>query len=74
MRPIKRGNKKAPPSPGTITVDGDVSSGYVYCQVDLYLELERYIRGDYAIDYTLLASHIGATTHALRKYLRGRFG
>jgi hypothetical protein len=59
--------------PGTITVDGDINSGYVYCQVDLYLDIDQYVSRDYAIDYPKLASHIGATTHALRKYLRGRF-
>jgi hypothetical protein len=59
--------------PGTITVDGDINSGYVYCQVDLYLDIDQYVGRDYGIDYAKLASHIGATTHALRKYLRGRF-
>jgi hypothetical protein len=59
--------------PGTITVDGDLNSGYVYCQVDLFLDIEQYVARDYKIDHALLSSHIGATTHALRKYLRGRF-
>lgn len=59
--------------PGTITVDGDMNSGYVYCQVDLTLDIERYVSKTYAVDYPQLSSHIGATTHALRKYLRGRF-
>lgn len=59
--------------PGTITVDGDINSGYVYCQVDLYLDIDQYVSRDYTIDYNKLSSHIGATTHALRKYLRGRF-
>lgn len=61
------------PEPGTITVDGDLNSGYVYCQVDLYLDIEQYVARDYTIDYPRLSGHIGATTHALRKYLRGRF-
>jgi hypothetical protein len=59
--------------PGTITVDGDVNSGYVYCQVDLYFDIDQYVSREYEIDYRKLSSHIGATTHALRKYLRGRF-
>ncbi len=61
------------PEPGTITVDGDVNSGYVYCQVDLTLDIDDYVSTDYAVDYPRLSSHVGATTHALRKYLRGRF-
>ncbi len=59
--------------PGTITVDGDLGSGYVYCQVDLYLDIEDYVGRDYAIDSAKLTAHVGAATHALRKYLRGRF-
>lgn len=61
------------PEPGTITVDGDLNSGYVYCQVDLFLDIEEYVGRDYTIRYDQLAAHVGATTHALRKYLRGRF-
>jgi len=61
------------PDPGTITVDGDLNSGYVYCQVDMYWDIDDYIAKDYRVDSAKLQAHIGATTHALRKYLRGRF-
>lgn len=61
------------PDPGTITVDGDMASGYVYCQVDMYWNIDDYVAPDYRVDHARLAAHIGATTHALRKYLRGRF-
>lgn len=61
------------PEPGTITVDGDLTSGYVYAQVDLYLNINDYISDDYKTDYGKLNEHVGATQHALRKYLRGRF-
>jgi hypothetical protein len=63
----------ASPEPGTITVDGDMSSGYVYVQVDLFLSIENYVAPDYAIDYRALQDHLAATHNALRKYLRGRF-
>jgi hypothetical protein len=59
--------------PGTITVDGDVNSGYVYCNVDLFFDIENYVARDYTIDNARLSNHVAATTHALRKYLRGRF-
>jgi len=61
------------PDPGTITVDGDMASGYVYCQVDMYWNIDEYVASDYRVDTGKLSAHIGATTHALRKYLRGRF-
>ncbi len=63
----------ASPEPGTITVDGDMNSGYVYVQVDLFISIDDYVAPDYAIDYKLLQDHLAATHNALRKYLRGRF-
>lgn len=62
------------PEPGTISVDADVASGYVYVQVDLYWNIEDYVKEDYNIEYGLLTTHIAATVHALGKYLRGRLG
>jgi hypothetical protein len=59
--------------PGTITVDGDLNTGYVYVQIDLYLCVDDYVSPDYAIRYDVLQEHLGATVHALRKYLKGRF-
>ena len=61
------------PEPGTISVDGDVSSGYVYCQVDMYWNIDEYVSREYAIDYEKLTGHVSASINALRKYLRGRF-
>ena len=61
------------PEPGTITVDGDLKSGYVYAQVDLLLDIGDYVSDDYSTNTTRLCEHIDATTHVLRKYLRGRF-
>jgi hypothetical protein len=60
-------------SPGSISVDGDMASQYVYVQVRLYLKIDNYIDHEYDIDYARLGEHLGATVHALRKYLRGRF-
>jgi hypothetical protein len=63
----------ASPEPGTITVDGDMNSGYVYVQVDLFLKIDDYVAPDYAIDYAQLQDHLSGCHNALRKYLRGRF-
>ena len=59
--------------PGTISVDGDMQSQYVYCQVPLYLTIDDYVQRSYEIDTVRLRDHLDATIHALRKYLRGRF-
>ena len=60
-------------APGSISVDGDMASQYVYVQISLYLKVDDYIDHEYDIDYARLGEHLGATVHALRKYLRGRF-
>ncbi|MEM9553787.1 MAG: DUF4339 domain-containing protein [Acidobacteriota bacterium] len=59
--------------PGTITVDGDLTSGYVYAQIDLHWRLDEYVHDDYRIESSLITRHVSACAHALRKYLRGRF-
>ena len=60
-------------TPGAISVDGDMSSQYVYVQIRLFLKIEDYVSRDYSIDYHRLDEHLDATINALRKYLRGRF-
>lgn len=60
-------------TPGTISVDGDMNSQYVYCQVPLYMNIDDYVARDYAVDHHKLTRHFDATLNALRKYLRGRF-
>jgi hypothetical protein len=58
--------------PGVITADADITSGYLYVQVPLILDLNRYFTGGLEIDYALLRQHLSATGQALQKYLRGR--
>ncbi len=58
--------------PGTITIDADLESGYIYAQIDLYWNITDYIDDHYQTDYAKLSKHVGATIHALRKYLHGR--
>ncbi|MCO4747433.1 MAG: DUF4339 domain-containing protein [Proteobacteria bacterium] len=60
-------------TPGTISVDGDISSQYVYCQVPLFLKIDDYVSRAYEVDYKKLDNDLDACTHALRKYLRARF-
>ena len=60
-------------TPGAISVDGDLSSQYVYVQIRLFLKVDDYVSRDYSIDYHRLDEHLDATLNALRKYLRGRF-
>jgi hypothetical protein len=61
--------------PGIITVDGDISSQYVYVEVTLIWDLKEFLdpADHYKVNYPKLTEAIGAGIHALRKYLRGRF-
>jgi len=61
------------PEPGTIAVDGDLTSGYVYTQVDMFWNIDDYVGEELKVDTEKLMLHISACANALRKYLRGRF-
>lgn len=62
--------------PGIITIDGDMTSQYIYVTVGLIWDIDDYLDADdpYKVLYPKLGRDIGGTLHALRKYLRGRFG
>ena len=61
------------PEPGTVTVDGDLTSGYAYTQIDLIWALEDYVSSDYTVNADKLTLHVRAALHSLRKYWYGRF-
>lgn len=62
------------PEPGTVTFDADLSSGYVYAQVDLLLELERYVSDDLSVDHDLLRRHLAAVVYTMKTFVQTRFG
>ena len=62
------------PEPGTVTFDADLSSGYVYAQVDLLLELDRYVADDLAVDHDLLRRHLASVVYTMKTFVRTRFG
>ena len=64
----------ATPEPGTVSFDADISSGYVYASIDLYLEPERYVGDDLVVDHDLLRRHVAALVHTMRTFVHTRFG
>lgn len=58
--------------PGIVTFDADSESQYLYAQIDLYLAIDEYVDDAFTVDYDKLGAHVGATVHALHKFLRGR--
>jgi hypothetical protein len=58
--------------PGIVTFDADSESQYLYAQIDLYLAIDEYVDEHFSVDYAKLGAAVGATVHALGKFLRGR--
>lgn len=76
VRQEMRGGYITQADPGIITIDGDMTSQYIYVMVGLIWDINEYLNDDdpYKVLYPKLGQDIGATLHALRKYLHGRFG
>ena len=62
------------PEPGTVTFDADMSSGYVYAQIDLLLELQRYVDEHLAVDHDLLRRHLASVIYTMQTFIHVRFG
>lgn len=62
------------PEPGTVTFDADISSGYVYAQIDLLLELDRYVAEDLDVDHELLRRHLASVVYTMKTFVQTRFG
>ena len=62
------------PEPGTVTFDADLSSGYVYAQIDLLLELDRYVTEDLSVDHDLLRRHLASVVYTMKTFIQSRFG
>lgn len=62
------------PEPGTMSFDTDLSSGYVYAQIDLLLELERYVSEDLSVDHDLLRRHLASVVYTMKTFVQTRFG
>ncbi len=62
--------------PGIITIDGDITSQYIYVMVGLIWDINDYLSPDdpYKVLYPKVGKDVGATLHSLQKYLHGRFG
>lgn len=64
----------ASPEPGTVTFDADLSSGYVYAQIDLLMEIERYVDEHLDVDHELLRKHIASVVYTMKTFIQARFG
>lgn len=74
LRQEVQSNFVVSPEPGTVTFDADISSGYVYAQVDFLMELDRYVADDLAVDHDLLRRHLASVVYTMKTFVRSRFG
>lgn len=56
-------------SPGTITIEADVTTRFIYARVPLFLRIDDYIDDDWSVDQPRLVDHLTACTRALRQHL-----
>ena len=59
-------------SPGTLILQADEHSGYLYAKLELTLNISEYVGENYAVDTPLLGSHVKTVISALRSYLNHR--
>ena len=62
------------PEPGTVTFDADITSGYVYAQIDLLMEIERYVDEHLDVDHELLRKHVASVIYTMKTFIQARFG
>jgi len=60
--------------PGTVGFDADLAAGYLYAEVLLIMDLDRYIGPDLRVDLPVFASHLDGVVACLRRCLDGRLG
>ena len=68
------GDDFAADSPGTITIEMDMESGYAFSTVDLIWEFNELVGDDRSIDAVAVNQRVDAAVHALRSYWNDRFG
>lgn len=74
LRQEVQSNFVVSPEPGTVTFDADISSGYVYAQIDLLLELDLYVGDDLSVDHDRLRRHLASVVYTMKTFVRTRFG
>ncbi|MBM3461760.1 MAG: hypothetical protein FJX76_06625 [Armatimonadetes bacterium] len=58
------------PEPGVIRFEADLASGFLYAQITLIMELDRFIHPDYHVDHETFHSNLWSVMAVLRDYLR----
>ena len=58
--------------PGVVSFAADVTSGYLYCQLGLVLDLDTYVAGGLEVNRAVLGTHLDGVLHTLGRIIRGK--
>ena len=59
-------------SPGSLILQADEHSDYLFARLELTLDISGYVGENYSVNTMLLSGHVKTTTQALRSYLHHR--
>jgi hypothetical protein len=58
--------------PGVVSFAADVTSGYLYCQLGLVVDLDTYAAASLKVDRAILGTHLDGVLHTLGRIIRGK--
>jgi hypothetical protein len=58
--------------PGVVSFAADVTSGYLYCQLGLVVDLDTYVAAGLEVDRAILGTHLDGVLHTLGRIRRGK--
>ena len=58
--------------PGVVSFAADVTSGYLYCQVGLVVDLDTYVASGLEANQAILGTHLDGVLHTLGRIIRGK--
>src|SRR5262249_62045211 len=60
------------PEPGVVSFAADVTSGHLYCQLGLVVDLDTYVAAGLEINRAILGTHLDGVLHTLGRIIRGK--
>src|SRR5262245_47446442 len=58
--------------PGVVSFAADVTSGHLYCQLGLVVDLDTYVAAGLEINRAILGTHLDGVLHTLGRSIRGK--
>jgi hypothetical protein len=58
--------------PGVVSFAADVTSGHLYCQLGLVVDLDTYVAAGLEVNRAILGTHLDGVLHTLGRIIRGK--